>query len=166
MREMQATYSSRRRLLQIQFWSILNFGVIGTLPVHQILEMINQKMTFECSKCDCYLQFSEELQFKYYNSTDLLLLDRLLWNGCCGKFVEKTSWVFTSNDPDEFGGSKYGWFFVTNTKWCQRFCRFRFCYVLYYGGWSLMCFVIIFFDHLTNRWLMKLMKNCHFAELP
>ena len=90
-------------------------------------------MTYECSKCDGYLQFYEELHFKYYNSAGLLLLDRLLWNGCCEEFVEKTSWVFTSNDPDEYRRFETWLILEMNSKWCQRVCRFELAVCLLWG---------------------------------
>jgi len=105
-------------------------------------------MTLGCSKCDGYLQFYEELHFKYYNSTDLLLC----WTDCCETVVVENLWKRPLGYSRAMIQKNENWW-LNESNVCQRVRRF--CYVLCNGGWSLMCFVIIFFDHLTNRWLMN-----------
>ena len=93
-------------------------------------------MTLGCSKCDGYLQFYEELHFKYYNSTDLLLC----WTDCCETVVVENLWKRPLGYSRAMIQKNENWW-LNESNVCQRVRRF--CCVLSYGGWSLMCFVVI-----------------------
>ena len=109
--------------------------------------MINQKMTFECSKRDGYLQF-----LKNFISNIITVPIFCGWTDCCEAIVVKNLWKRPLGYSRAMIQKNENWW-LNESNVFQRVRRF--CYVLCNGGWSLMCFVIIFFDHLTNRWLMN-----------
>ena len=150
MREMQATYQSLRSLIQIQSWSILKFGVNGTLSVYKILGMIKPENDSRVQQV--WWLFSiflfEELHFKYYNSTDLLVAGqiavKLFW--IC---FEKNLWKRPLGCSRAMIQKDENWW-LNESNVCQRVRRF--CFAFCYGGWSR------FLCRLRLRWFSE--KNC------